>query len=164
MTKQIKLIVGTAELNKEFGLLKAAGKKLDDRIQVAGLSVLAHVEAHGDITVVSGLMDAMPQGSRKTAMIEWLLAHGKLEQNLVDGKVVKDKPWLYAKGKTTDMDKAMEFPWFTFKPEKLDEASFDFAKMLAVLVSKAQKAQAAGKEVTGVEQLTKLIESGVVVA
>lgn len=158
MAKQIKLIEGVAALNKEFGLLKAAGAKLDQRIQVAGLSVIQHVDKHGDITVVNGLMDAMPQGSRKTAMIEWLLAHAKLEQNLVDGKVVKDKPWLLARDKTTNMEAAIEFPWFTFKPEKLDEASFDFAKMLAALISKAQKAQAAGKEVTGADKLAELVK------
>lgn len=156
MTKQIKLIEGKAELVKEFGLLKAAGKKLDDRIQTAGMSVINHVDKHGDITVVDGLMDAMPAGSRKTAMIEWLLAHGKLKQNIIDGKVSKDAPWLFNREGKTDLIKGAEFPWFTFKPEKLEEPSFDFQAMLNSLLSKATKAAAAGKEIRGADQLARI--------
>ncbi|UGL61105.1 hypothetical protein [Pseudomonas phage Eisa9] len=156
MTKQIKLIEGKANLEKEFGLLKAAGKKLDDRIQLAGLSIINHIDKHGDITLVVGLMDALPKGARSSAMIEWLLAHAKLEQNIIDGKVSKDAPWLYAKGKATKMEAAIESPWYTFKPEKLDEPSFDFQAMLNALLSKATKAAAAGKEVKGADQLARI--------
>lgn len=159
MTKAIKaptLIVGKAALDKEFGLLKAAGAKLDQRIQLAGLSVINHIDQHGDITVAQGLMDSLPKGARSAAMVEWLLAHAKLEQNVIDGKVVKEAPWKYAKGKETKLQAAIESPWYTFKPEKLDEPSFDFQAMLNSLLSKATKAAASGKEIKGADQLARI--------
>lgn len=163
MTKQIKtikapkLIEGAANLSKEFGLIKAAGAKLDQRIQVAALSVIMHVEKCGDVTVATGLMDAMPQGSRKAALIEWFLAHGKMRQNVdAAGKVNKDLPWLFDKTKETKFELGMENPWYTFKPEKLDEEAFDFQGLLASLLKRAEKAAAGGKEVKGADLLARI--------
>lgn len=152
-----KLIEGAANLTKEFGLIKAAGAKLDARIQVAALSVIMHIDKHNDVTVATGLMDAMPQGSRKTALIEWFLAHGKMRQNVdKDGKVNKDLPWLLDKSKKTQFELGMENPWYTFKPEKLDEEAFDFQGLLASLLKRAEKAAASGKEVKGADVLARI--------
>lgn len=155
--KAPKLIEGAANLSKEFGLIKAAGAKLDQRIQVAALSVIMHIDKHNDVTVATGLMDAMAQGSRKAALVEWFLAHGKMRQNVdKDGKVNKDLPWLLDKSKTTQFELGMENPWYTFKPEKLDEPVFDFQAMLQSLVSKATKAAAGGKDVKGADVLAQI--------
>lgn len=163
MTKQTKaiklptLIEGAANLSKEFDLIKAAGAKLDARIQVAALSVISHIEKCGDVTVATGLMDAMPQGSRKTALIEWFLAHGKMRQNVDKaGKVNKDLPWLFDKSKETKLELGTENPWYTFKPEKLDEEAFDFQGLLASLLKRAEKAAASGKEVKGADVLARI--------
>lgn len=152
-----KMFEGKAAIEKELGLLKAAGRKLDDRIQVAGLSIINHIDKHGDITLVVGLMDSLPRGARSKAMIAWLVAHAKVRQNIDDkGKVVKDNPWLFDKTKPTRMDAAIENPWYTFEPEKVEEPVFDFAAALASLLNKAKKAEEDGKEIEGADQLAKL--------
>lgn len=154
-TKTIQLIVGAAELNKEIGLIKTAGKKLDDRIQLAGLSVLNHVELHGDVTVLNALFLAMPQGVRGKALAEWLMAHGKVVAN-TDKKAAKVAPFMYAKDKVTKLDAAQSKPWYKFAPEPKVAEMFDFQAALASLMARAEKAEASGIKIEGADLLTKV--------
>lgn len=152
-----KLFEGKAAIEKELGLMKAAGRKLDDRIQLAGLSIINHIDKHGDITLVVGLMDSLPRGARSKAMIAWLLAHAKVKQNVDDkGKVSKENPWLFDKTKPTNMAGAIENPWYKFEPENVQDPVFDFAAALKSLLNKAAKAEQEGKEIEGADQLAKL--------
>lgn len=133
-----KLFTGTAVIEKELGSIKAASAKLDMRLQVAGLSVLAHVAEHGNITLFNTLLDSMGKGHRKTAMVEWALKSGTISKNEVDGKLDKDCPYKYDKTKTLNLPQAEELAWFNFKPENLDD-TLDFAKLLGALLNKASK-------------------------
>lgn len=159
------LIVGTDALRKEFTSIAAAGKKLDGRIQVAGLSVMAHIDNHGDVTVATALVNelfgALSKGHRKAAMVEWLVKYGKVKLN-VDEATKKAQPFLYDKAATTDLQGAVDEPWYDCKPEKLDE-DFDFHKLLAALLAKAAKKQATDPtKVIGADMLAKvqaLVES-----
>lgn len=135
-----KLFVGAAVIQKELGLIKSASAKLDMRIQVAGLSVLAHVAEHHNITLFNDLLDSMGKGHRKTAMVEWALKSGTIKKNEVDGKLDKECPYKWDGSKTLNLAQAEETPWFNFKPENLDD-TFDFAKMLGALLNKAAKQQ-----------------------
>lgn len=151
-----KMFEGKAAIEKELGLLKAAGRKLDDRIQVAGLSVINHIDLHGDITLAVALMDALPRGARSKAMTAWLVSHAKLKENIDDkGKVSKENPFLYDKTKETNMAGAIANPWFKFEPEDKTTPVFDFAAALASLLKKADKAEKDGK-LENAEQLAKL--------
>ncbi len=141
-TIKTKLIVGTAALTKELGLIKTASAKLDQRIQVAGLSVLAHVAEHHNITLFNDMLDSMGKGHRKTAMVDWALKFGPVSHNVdAEGKPVKDMPFKWDKSKKLDLVAAEEMPWFECKPEKLDEV-IDFGKLLAALIKKASKPDA----------------------
>lgn len=138
-TIKTPLFTGTAVIQKELVLIKAASAKLDQRIQVAGLSILAHINEHHNITLFNELLDSMGKGHRKTAMVEWALSNGQVSKNLdADGKPVKDQPYKWDKTKTTNLQAAEDKPWFEFKPENLDE-TFDFQKMLLSLLSRADK-------------------------
>lgn len=134
-----KLFTGTAVIQKELVSIKAASAKLDMRIQVAGMSILAHINEHHNITLFNELLDSMGKGHRKTAMVEWALANGQISKNMdEDGKLDKDCPYKWDKTKTTNLLAAEDKPWFEFKPENLDD-TFDFQKMLMSLLSKADK-------------------------
>lgn len=136
------LIVGTAALTKECALVKTASAKLDQRIQVLGMSVLAHVAEHHNITLFNDLLDSMGKGHRKTAMVDWALKFGTVSQNVdKEGKVDKEQPFKWDKSKTLNLVGAEEMPWFECKPEKLDEV-LDFGKLLAALIKKASKPDA----------------------
>lgn len=156
LTIKTKLFTGTAVITKELGLIKAASAKLDQRIQVAGMSVLAHVAEHHNITLFTTLLDSMGKGHRKTAMVEWALANGTISENKVDGKLVKEQPYKWDASKTLNLVTAEEKAWFEFKPENLDEC-FDFQKMLMSLLTKASKKQATDPtKLTGADLLVKV--------
>lgn len=144
------LIVGTAEINKAIDSIVNRGKKLDDSIQLAGLSILAHTEQHGDITLMNRLLVAFPKGSRRNAFAEWALAHGKYQVNT--GADKKEVPFLYCKEKVTKLEQAEAKAWTEFKPEQDLDQVFDFAKALAALLNKADKA----KNLEGAELLAKV--------
>lgn len=150
-----ELITTAALINKEIASIKTAGAKLDQRIQVAGLSVLNHVDLHGDVTVVNGLFLAMPKGSRRKAMAEWLVAHGKVIPN-PDKAAQATVPFCYDKTKETRLDVAETMPWWEFAPEKAPLDVFDFNAMLAQLIKKAEKAEQSGIKIEGAEALTKI--------
>lgn len=153
------LIIGTEALRKEFTSIAAAGKKLDGRIQVAGLSVMSHIDTHGDVTVATALVNelfgALSKGHRKAAMVEWLVKYGKVKLN-IDEATKKVQPFLYDKAATTNLQGAVDEPWFDCKPEKLDE-DFDFNKLLMALLSKAAKKNATDPtKVIGADMLAKV--------
>lgn len=159
MAKQatLKLIEGTDALNKEIDSVIRAGKKLDDKIQLLGLSLLAHVDKHNNVTMMNRLLVSFPKGSRRNAFAEWALANGKFKINEGDDK--KEKPFLYDGSKTTTLDKAQEIHWTAHKPEKPIDEVFDFQKALAALLTKASKADqdklVGGELLAKVRQLTE---------
>lgn len=135
-----KLIIGSPLITKELASIKTAAAKLDTRLQVVGMSILAHVAEHHNISLFNQLLDSMGKGHRKTAMVEWALANGTISKNEVDGKLDKDMPYKWDKSKTLNLLAAEDKPWFDFKPENLDD-TFDFQKMLQSLLNKAAKQQ-----------------------
>lgn len=147
------LIVGTDNLRKEFVLIAAAGKKLDHRIQVAGLSVMDHIDKHGDITVatqlVNELFGSLSKGHRKQAMVEWLVKYAKVKLN-EDAATKKTQPFLFDKLSKTNLQGAMDEPWYDCKQDA-EVVDLDFLKLLSALIAKATKEGA--KVVPGQEEL-----------
>lgn len=139
MTIKTKLLVGTAVIEKELGSIKVAAAKLDTRLQVVGMSILAHINEHHNITLFNSLLDSMGKGHRKAAMVDWALKFGQVSQNKgADGKLDKDMPYKWDKSKVTDLVAAEEMPWYDCKPDKLDEV-LDIQKMIAAIIRKATK-------------------------
>lgn len=158
MTKQAftPKFQNAAAIEKAIGSIQTRGKKLDNDIQQCGLSILVHIEKCGDITLFERLYAAMPTGSRRNALVEWATKYGKLAVNL-DDKSKKDKPFLYAKANVTNIDGAIEEPWYKCKPEKPLDQEFDFASKLQALLRSAKAARDAGKPVKGADVLDRLL-------
>ena len=126
----VKLIVGTAEIDKAIASIGRRGAKLDDDIQLAGLSVLAHTAEHGDTGVMDRLVHAMPKSARKLALVEWMLAYGrarKLDINDKDeAKAIKEgRVFKFDKERKLDLEGAIENPWVGFKKEAPVHTAFD---------------------------------------
>lgn len=138
--KALTLITGTAELNKAIDSIISRGKKLDDSIQLLGLSLLAHTQEHGDITLMNRLLVSFPKGSRRNAFAEWALKFGKYSLNT--GADKKDVPFHFDRERTTDMVGAEGIQWTEFKPEQDLDKVFDFGAMLQALIKKADQATA----------------------
>lgn len=145
-----------AAIEKAIASIHTRGKKLDADIQQCGLSVLVHIDKCGDITLFERLYASMPTGMRRNALVEWATQFGKLVVNLDDSSK-KAKPFLFSKTKATNIEGAIEKPWYDCKPEKPVDEEFDFAAALTSLLNRAKKAQAEGKVIKGAEQLNALL-------
>jgi hypothetical protein len=124
------LIKDLASINKAIKSIANRGAKLDTDIQLAGLSVLAHIDQHGNVEVASKLFDALPKGARRNALAQWLITFGKLR--VLDSRDKADQPALkaglhfgYHKDRNTDLTGAAEKPWHQFKQEKSVQAEFN---------------------------------------
>lgn len=146
---------GKAQIEGAIAAVKDAGKRLDDAIQQVGMSVLAHVGQYGDVTVVTGLYNAMPNGSRKKALVEWLVAFGKLSVN-PDKKTRKELPFLFDRTKETNLEAAAAKPWYECAKPADPLEVVDVQAMALALVNRITKAQSKGLEVKGAEHLLAL--------
>lgn len=142
----VKLFVGAPEIDKAIASIKSRGTKLDSMIQVVGLSIIAHVEAHGDTTLADRLFNAMPKGSRRNALAEWLIAFGKMrvltKSNKDDAEAIKNgRVFAFDKTKTTDYDTAKDTPWYDMRPEQEVSTAFDVQKAVQSLIKRIQAAK-----------------------
>lgn len=137
------LIIGTAELNKAIDSVINRGKKLDDSIQLLGLSLLGHTDVHGDITLMNRLLVSFPKGSRRNAFAEWALKFGKYSLNT--GADKKEVPFHFNRDKVTLLAGeagAEGTHWTAMKPEQDLDKVFDFGAMLLALIKKGDQAMA----------------------
>lgn len=135
----VKLITDVKALDAAIVSIGKRGKKLDDDIQLAGLSCIAHTEKCGDIGPVNRLFLALPKGARKNAFAEWALMFGKYVLN--EGATRKEMPFLFGKEKVTNMEGAQDKPWFECKPEQDVLTVVDIPGMVAALLKRIQKDQ-----------------------
>lgn len=164
----LKLIVGTANIDKAIASIANRGKKLDGDIQLAAVSILDHVEQHGDVTLADRLLAAMPKGARKLALVEFLLAFGKLrvldKANKDDAvRIAAGATFAHDKTKQTNIEGASEKPWYEFKQEKAAIEAFDVQAAVAQLLTRVSKLQADGtvkiEHADLVEKLAALVKA-----
>ena len=148
------LITDTAELGKMIDSIKKRGALLDADIQLAGCSALGRLAEHGDIGYVNRLYLALAAGARKAAMSSWLLSYGSLVANDKEDKA--EKPFVFSKGKATNVEKAQADPWFDHKPDPDPDQVFDLQKMLKAVIGKAQKKAAKGIQVQHMHLLSQV--------
>lgn len=139
-----ELIKDQAALTKAIDAWGKRGKKWLVEGQHLAMSALSILAEHGDIMPANRLYLAMPKGSKTGAMAEWLLAFGALRPN-DDAANAKTKPFLYEKGKATDLAGGAKKPWFEFQPEPAIVEVFDAQaatiKALQSIIKQAAKAQ-----------------------
>ncbi len=153
----MKTITDKDVLIKLIDSIKNRGAKLDSDVQLAGLSSLAHLKAHGDIGFVNRLYLAMGKGARKAALTSWFLTYGSLSAN-TDGATKADKPFVFSKDKETNVEGASQDPWFDHKPDAAPDTVFDVQKALEAIIKKAKgKELVHGGLLTGVQGLLAMM-------
>ena len=155
-TKAVTLLVGDAAISKAIASIQKRGAALDASIQLAGVSILAHIDKHHNVTLLSDLWAALPKGARKNAFAEWAMACGKVVVN--EGQDRKTKPFLYADAKVTHLELAWEKPWYDYKPDVDLILAFDVQAAVAKILKQVTAARKANPDVVirGVELLDSL--------
>lgn len=148
-------IIKTAKLiQSKIDSVQRRGKTLDNDIHVLGVSVLSHASEHGDTTLADRLVQALPKGSRKLALVEWMLAFGQVEK--LDSKNVEDAQAIKAgrifklnKERTLDLKSAAETSWVEFRQEAKISTAWDVQQAVKGLLTKYQNANAKGMTIEG---------------
>lgn len=146
-----------AGIERAIGSIQKRGVQLDKDIQLTAESIIAHVDAHGEVSLFKKLYDAMPAGSRRNALVAWALAFSKVAVNF-DKETKKERPFICDKTKTTDLDKAANTPWFSFKKEKAPSEEFSLDKALANFQELLRKQVKAGKLAADDTRLAAVLE------
>lgn len=133
----LKLLTGATAINTAINSIQNRSKKLAQDIHVCAVSCLMHADQHGDITLAARLVQALPDMTRKNALLDWLQAFGKF------GWDADAKALTFDKTKKTNKEGACETPFWVFKPET-EYKPFDLKAELARLVAKATKAAEKG--------------------
>lgn len=149
---ELKLIQGTAALDKAIASIKNRGAKLDNDIQNVGLSVMAHTAAHGDTSVMDRLVNAMPKSARKLALIEWMLAFGcarllKKEDAEEALRMKEGAVFKFDKTRKLNLEGAQAKKWHEFKPEAAVATAFDAQAAVSNLLARMRSAAAKGMTV-----------------
>ena len=143
----MQIIKTAADINKAIASIATRGAKLDGDIHRAGVSVLAHASEHGDPSLADKLVNAMPKGSRKLALVEWMLAHGQLakldpkadKEAIASGRVFK-----LDRTRTLDLQGAIETSWVEFKKEAPIHTAFDAQAAVHAVLARLQAASSKG--------------------
>lgn len=146
--KKIAIITNVDALGKAIASIANRGAKLDHDIQVAAVSVLANAE-HGNPVLADRLVQAMPKGSRRNALVQYLLTFGRLEVVGKDVAKATGRVFQFAKDKKYDPEGAMATMWYDFKKEADIQTVFAVDKGVQALLDKLTKAKAAGKTIEG---------------
>lgn len=110
----LELIKDSKKLVTAIKSIANRGKKLDADIHLCAVSCLYHAQEHGDTTLMTRLVDAMPKSGRRKALIHWAVEHGKLAYSEKEQTFKLDK----GKSKSWKLAAAESTPFWEFTVEK----------------------------------------------
>lgn len=145
----MKLLQGAAAIDKAILSIKTRGAKLDSDIHLCGVSAMAHASEHGDPSLCDKLVLAMPNGSRKLALVEWMLAYGQIVT--LDKAQAKATGRVFAldRAKVLNLEEAMAESWTTFRKEAAIADAFDAQKAVHGVLARLRSAAAKGLPIEG---------------
>lgn len=139
MSKKQIVFMSAAQMDKEFPLIAAAGKKLDERIQLAAQSAINHFVQHKDTVYINRLYLSLSAGVRRSALTVYLLAFAGVKAN-EDKDTKKDKPFLSDHTKKADLEEACRVKWYDCKKEPEPDEVFDAGKAFQMFMRKLNNA------------------------
>ena len=133
---QLELIKDVKKLGKAIKSIATRGAKLDSDIHIAAVSCLHHAFNHGDVTLMTKLVDAMPKSGRRKALIHWVQEHSLL------GYVEGEQAFRMTASKTKQwkLKVAEETPFWEFTTEKAP-TDLTMEQLVKLVVTKVQKAK-----------------------
>jgi hypothetical protein len=126
--------------------IKKAGKALQANIVAVEIAAMVHAKQHGDSTLLTRLVQALPQGVRVKALVKHIVDHTPLKYD--------DKLNMFVKPKKTNktflIDEAEAVPFYEYTKETVSAFDIDKAIQSALsLQSRYEKAVEKGQEIKG---------------
>lgn len=135
--KPLELIASKADMEKAIASIQNRGLKLTQDIHLCAVSVLAHLAAHGDTTLVNRLLLAMPKSTRSKALRDWFLRFGKLTLN-TDKESAKTMPLIYNKEGANDVKGAEAMPFWELTALESDKPLWSADVFLSSVVKRLE--------------------------
>lgn len=146
--ENLNLIEGTDALNAAIKRVHEAGQSYQKDVHILAVSILYHVGAHGDTTVVQRFIHAMPESVRANGLRAWFEHFGpvKFDKDGDGNELVS-----YVKGKPARIGDADAKPFWKFKAhEGAPYNPIDLEKFIASALRKLEKdAKETGRDHTG---------------
>lgn len=139
------IIEDPAKIGRLITTIGKSGQKMDALIHQAACSSLVHASKHGDVTLMSRLVNSMPRSARREALIYWTSQHSPLvwtkgaEGNPSAFRLNKGK-----KAREFNISGACNTPFWDFSPEK-NPAPFTIDRLVKLVQSKVKKAVERGE-------------------
>jgi hypothetical protein len=134
-----KLLTDTAEILKAVDDSTAKGRSYEKHLHLAACSCLNHLAEHGDITLLQRLITTLPKATRRNALIAWAEEFGSASFD-EEAKVLR-----YDREKTSDIDAAIDTPFWEYKAEG-EYKPLNFTAELRALLIKTEKRLLASKK------------------
>tara|TARA_R100001082_G_C4269230_1_gene118986 strand:- start:92 stop:559 length:468 start_codon:yes stop_codon:yes gene_type:complete len=130
---------------KIAGIKKSAGN-LQANIVLVEIASMEHAKAHGDSTLLTRLIQALPQGVRVKALVKHIVDHTPYKFDDKLNVFVKPKKT----AKTFLIDEARKVPFYEYTKETVSAFDIDKAIQSALsLQSRYEKAIEKGQEIKG---------------
>lgn len=146
---ELVLIKGSENLNAAIKAVQETGQTYQKSVHQLAVSILYHVGAHGDTTVVQRFISAMPESVRANGLRAWFEHFGpiKFDQDATDGTELVQ----YVRGKPALIGDADAKPFWKFKAhEGKPYVALDMERWLSSAIRKLEKdAKEAGKNHDG---------------
>lgn len=146
-----KILDGAASINSAIAKIQSSGKRFDDAVQIAALSVLNHASLHGDTTLADALAKALPAGSRLRSLVTFMTAHGQIrllsKADPADAAAIKAGR-VFSLDRTKpafNLETAALSRWTDAIKAETVESLLDAPKLVASLTSRLGKAIQEGK-------------------
>lgn len=169
MTKKIApkapvLLTEASAIQKAIASIKTKGANLDASIQIAARSVLDHISQHSNTTLADQLFQAMPNGSRRNCLAEYLLAFGNIR--LLLNSQPGDKEALKA-GRIFAIDRTKKYDaagaeakvWHEMRKQADVQTVFDCQAAVQSLLNRIQKAVSNGMTIEGQQEALAILQS-----
>lgn len=141
---QITSTMDKAAIVLAIASIQRRGALLDKDIQSTCLAIAAHIKEHREVTLAVKLYNAMPNGSRKLALVHWFVKFAAVKVNMDKGSK-KDFPLQFDKDATVDLEAGAKTAWFDCKKEKELTEEFNPNKELEAFQKKVASWVKAGK-------------------
>jgi hypothetical protein len=126
-------------LSAAIASIKRRGNNLDRDIWAAAVGSIGHAQEHGDLSLFSSLLSAMPKGSRVQTLIQWA-QHGaplnvafNKDKNAYKVSVDrKSESFTESDRSDWDLGSLAETPWYEYKKSP-EEKIFDLVDLIAMI-------------------------------
>lgn len=157
LMKSLPLILGSKDIEKATIEYKCQARSLQSNLHRIAASALNHYFEHGDHTLCSRLIEAMPKSQRAKKLTHWFCVNGGLE--FENNKFVKRQKYDILE-RELKLQAAIATPFWKMKDKIDEDASYSFEGLnnrIIGMIKSAQKRASSHGDVLDLDAIVKAV-------